>query len=198
MALTGETRWVGRGFEARLRTGLRFAWSMRRLPLLLTVGWLMLGGHLIAQNQPPPPPPESRDFDFWVGDWEVSTPDGKVVGFNRIEPILGGRVLRESYTTKGAFAGHSFNSFNAPAARWEQFWVDNSGTVLHLKGGLNQAGEMVLSGERTTTDGTVIDRITWTPNEDASVRQHWELSADDGETWQTLFDGTYRLRSDKK
>ncbi len=128
----------------------------------------------------------------------MSTPDGKVVGNNRIEPILGGRVLRESYSTKGAFAGHSFNSYNAPAKRWEQFWVDNSGTVLHLKGGLNEAGEMVLSGERVTAEGTATDRITWTPNEDGSVRQHWELSPDHGETWRTLFDGTYRLKSAEK
>lgn len=128
----------------------------------------------------------------------MSTPDGKVVGNNRIEPILGGRVLRESYSTKGAFAGHSFNSYNAPAKRWEQFWVDNSGTVLHLKGGLNEAGEMVLSGERVTAEGTVTDRITWTPNEDGSVRQHWELSPDQGETWRILFDGTYRLKSAEK
>lgn len=171
---------------------------MRRLPLFLLLGCFTPGGPLGAQN-PPPPPPEVRDFDFWIGEWEVSTPDGTVAGHNLIEPILGGRVLRESYTTKGAFAGHSFNSFNASADRWEQFWVDNSGTVLHLKGGLNEAGEMVLSGERLTAEGhTVTDRITWTPHQDGSVRQHWELTTDGGQTWQTLFDGTYRRRAAKE
>lgn len=156
----------------------------------------MLGSVSPAQNEPPAAPSQTRDFDFWLGDWEVTTPDGEVAGYNRIESILEGRVLRESYTTKGAFAGHSYNSYNAPAARWEQFWVDNSGTVLHLRGGLNEAGQMVLAGERMTRAGAAVtDRITWTPHPDGSVRQHWELSSDKGETWETLFDGTYRPRT---
>jgi hypothetical protein len=38
-------------------------------------------------------------------------------------------------------------------------------------------------------------RITWTPSPDGSeVRQHWEVSSDDGVTWQTAFDGHYRRR----
>ena len=36
------------------------------------------------------------------------------------------------------------------------------------------------------------ERITWTPNADGSVRQHWETSTDDGKTWKTSFDGLYR------
>lgn len=162
---------------------------MRRLLPLLVV---CLGSPLWAQQGPPPVPPEARQFDFWVGNWEVSA-NGQVQGYNRIDSILGGRVLHENYTTKGAFAGHSYNSYNAPAKRWEQFWVDNSGTVLHITGGLNDAGQMVLTGDRVGPDGkTVTDRITWTPNEDGTVRQHWEVNADGGEGWQTVFDGTYR------
>lgn len=162
---------------------------MRRLLPLIAV---CLSPLLWAQSGPPPVPPEARHFDFWIGSWEVSA-NGQVQGFNRIDSILGGRVLHENYTTKGAFAGHSYNSYNAPAGRWEQFWVDNSGTVLHITGGLNEDGEMVLSGERVSPQGqAVTDRITWTPNEDGTVRQHWEVSSDGGDTWQTVFDGTYR------
>ncbi len=161
--------------------------SLPRLPLLA----VLLGGIVHAQN-PPPAPPEARQFDFWIGTWEVSA-QGKVVGRNQIESIHNGRVLHESYTTNGAFAGNSYNSYNVGAKRWEQFWIDNSGTVLHITGGLNEAGQMVLSGERTGPQGKEItDRITWTPNEDGTVRQHWEVSSDEGANWQTAFDGTYR------
>ena len=42
------------------------------------------------------------------------------------------------------------------------------------------------------TRGTVkAFRGTWTPNPDGSVRQHFEISADDGATWTTWFDGKY-------
>ena len=35
------------------------------------------------------------------------------------------------------------------------------------------------------------NRITWTPNEDGSVRQLWEATKDSGGTWVILFDGQY-------
>ncbi|GAB5559476.1 MAG: hypothetical protein SynsKO_11230 [Synoicihabitans sp.] len=160
-----------------------------RLPFIVIAGLLAL---VSSAQQLPPVPAESRHFDFWIGVWEVTTPDGKVAGRNDIKSILGGRVLQENYTTPGAFAGHSYNSYNAPKKQWEQFWVDNSGTVLHLVGGVNEQGQMVLSGDRVTPQGdTVKDRITWTPNDDGTVRQHWEMSTDGGEVWSTLFDGTY-------
>ena len=36
------------------------------------------------------------------------------------------------------------------------------------------------------------ERISWTPNADGSVRQHWQARAAGGEEWSTVFDGTYR------
>ena len=38
---------------------------------------------------------------------------------------------------------------------------------------------------------SVMQRITWTPAGDGSVRQLWELSNDAGATWTILFDGRY-------
>jgi hypothetical protein len=55
---------------------------------------------------------------------------------------------------------------------------------------------MVLEGRQDRPDpktGIVQrERITWTPNSDGSVRQHWESSTDNGKSWQTGFDGLYR------
>jgi hypothetical protein len=36
-----------------------------------------------------------------------------------------------------------------------------------------------------------IQRITWAPQADGSVRQLWESSKDGGRTWSTAFDGKY-------
>ena len=162
-----------------------------RLPFFLGITVAAL---VSSAQQLPPVPDESNQFDFWVGHWKVTTPDGKIAGHNDIKSILGGRVVQENYTTPGLFAGHSYNSYDAGKKRWEQFWVDNSGTALHLVGGLDDDGQMILSGERVNPNGeTMIDRITWTPNADGSVRQHWEVSADSRVSWSTLFDGKYVL-----
>lgn len=135
--------------------------------------------------------PEYRHFDFWVGDWEVSNPSGKVVGHNHISSLYGGCVLREEYDTPGAYAGTSINLYDAKRGQWHQTWMDNQGQALHLWGGL-QGEAMVLQSE-PDADGNA-NRITWTPLEDGRVRQLWESSSDGGGTWTVAFDGYYKKK----
>lgn len=134
---------------------------------------------------------EYRQFDFWIGAWEVRDPDGEVVGRNTIKPVLGGCALKESWRGVGDSRGYSFNTYDRAAERWHQTWVDANGLLLQLDGGLED-GSMVLRGEMPSPDdGTVLTRIAWTPKDNGHVRQHWESSRDGGETWETVFDGLY-------
>jgi hypothetical protein len=136
--------------------------------------------------------PEHRQFDFWIGEWSVTSPAGKAAGRNRITPILGGCALREEWTGASGTHGTSLNAWDATSKKWRQTWVDDSGMVLLLSGGV-QSGSMVLQGDVPGDAGRPArQRITWTPRPDGAVRQHWESSADGGRTWKTEFDGTYR------
>ena len=40
-----------------------------------------------------------RQFDFWIGEWTVTTPDGKLAGHNSITQGHNGCTLREHYKT---------------------------------------------------------------------------------------------------
>jgi hypothetical protein len=151
--------------------------------------FLLLAMSLSAQTpppSPPPPPPESHQFDFWIGDWEVTNPAGKIAGVNKIEPMANGRGLLESWTGASGYSGKSLNAYNAKTKQWHQFWVGSDGGVLELKGGLDPKGNMVLA--------EASNRITWTPNADGSVRQLWETTKDGGKTWVVAFDGLYRKK----
>jgi len=140
--------------------------------------------------------PGHRSFDFWVGEWQVHTPDGKHVGTNRIAKEYDGCVIHERYTSVLAFKGESLNTYDAGRGVWHQTWVDNAGTLLVLEGGMHD-GSMVLEGTVTKDGTTTRHRITWTPGEDGSVRQLWE-SQDAGGSWSTVFDGRYtRLRGEQ-
>lgn len=146
---------------------------------------------------PAPPPcaaPEFRQFDFWLGDWEVEV-GGQVGGTNRISRLYGDCILREEYqTTNGRFVGTSLNGFDPGRKVWHQTWVDNQGTVLLLDGRFEQ-GRMRLEGKtKTAAGGEQLERITWTPNADGTVRQQWEQSTDGGKSWTTAFDGLYRKK----
>lgn len=135
--------------------------------------------------------PAHRQFDFWVGNWKVSKPDGKPAGANRITSILGGCALREEWTGASGTRGTSLNMYDEGAKKWRQTWVDDGGTALLLTGELS-GGKMVLQGDTAGEGGqTVRQRITWTPLSDGRVQQLWDSSGDGGKTWKTEFDGIY-------
>lgn len=145
----------------------------------------------VAEEAPAPAPEAPapcsgeafHQFDFWIGDWDVYGAPGRPPGRNTITALHDGCVIRESYEN-GRYTGMSMNYYDAEADKWHQLWIDNQGLILPLEGGWN--GEsMILANDRS--------RITWTPNEDGSVRQLWEQT-EDGETWQTVFDGKYVRR----
>lgn len=134
---------------------------------------------------------EYRQFDFWIGEWDVYQPDGTLVGTNRITLILGTCVLLENWKGKSGMEGWSFNNYDRAEKKWHQNWVDSHGSRLDLVGTL-VGKSMVLSGDQVGTDGTTtMNRITWEPIDANRVRQLWEQSKDGGKTWTVAFDGQY-------
>ena len=135
--------------------------------------------------------PEFHQFDFWIGEWQV-TAGGSVAGSNRIEPLLDGCALAEHWTSATGGRGESLNFYDRASGRWHQAWTDARGQALLMSGGLFE-GSMVMRTEPVTAaDGTVrVHRTMWTPLPDGTVRQHWETSTDGGVTWTTVFDGLY-------
>lgn len=146
---------------------------------------------------PPPPPsrcegPEHRQFDFWLGSWQVLNPKGEPSGFSEISKAAGGCVILERWL--GGDGGVSLNYYSRIDSVWHQVWVGRDGGALYLKGGL-QNGAMVMTGEdRQTPRGITRDRIRWTPLPEGDVLQEWEVSSNGGKTWEKAFSGRYRKR----
>jgi hypothetical protein len=141
--------------------------------------------------------PEFHQFDFWVGDWTVVGPKGKVVGTNTIDRPLGACVLQEHWSGAGGTHGSSFNIYDPTRKQWHQTWVDDQGTLLLLDGSFAN-GKMTLTGPSVDQQGAkIINRIVWQIEQgDANrVRQTWDTSADGGKTWQVVFDGHYTRKA---
>ena len=174
--------------------------TIRLRPLArLAAGMLVLAAATPSAQTPAPAPrtdcsaPEHRQFDFWMGSWDV-TVQGKPAGTNRIESDLKGCVLVEHWTAARGGRGTSLNFYDRDTRRWHQTWMDDQGNALRLTGALRD-GRMVLEStpQRQADGTTVVQRITWSREADGSVRQMWEQSADT-KTWTTLFDGRYARR----
>jgi len=184
---------------ARLRATTDSTIMLRSLLLaLLPFGWMLCHwGGAIAQTVPAPKPAPCskaphRQFDFWLGRWEVADPAGKVVGHNRIELAHDGCVLIEHWQSVAGVSGTSLNLYDRDRGKWHQSWVDSSGGLLLLDGGFAD-GAMVLTGESPDESGKpVLQRIAWRAQPDGIVRQLWESSNDGGGTWAVVFDGRYR------
>jgi len=135
--------------------------------------------------------PEAAQFDFWLGDWQVSSPQGQVVGENHVTSDLEGCVVRESWTSAFGSHGTSVNFYDPATRKWHQVWTSDIGSITHYVGMLVD-GQMRFEakGFGDANGESRYRRMTFTPNPDGSVRQFIEDSVD-GQVWTVSFDGLY-------
>lgn len=142
-------------------------------------------------NQPCMAKAEHRQFDFWVGDWEVKSAQGQPLGTNKIERLVEGCLLLENWTGAQGGSGKSINFFDGTTGKWHQTWVGFQGNVVNLDG---EYKEGVLRFTGTTKQGRgpeTLERLTFFNLGPDRVRQLWEQSTDAGKTWNIAFDGYY-------
>ena len=160
----------------------------------------VLPGRVAVAQVPAAAPPacrsaEHRQFDFWIGEWDVFLPNGSKAGDSRIESISAGCALLENWSGRGGFSGKSLNSYDSEDKRWHQSWVDSTGSRLELAGVFADK-RMVLASAPAAAGSApgAVQRIAWSASDDGGVRQLWESSADGGKTWTVQFDGRYVRR----
>jgi hypothetical protein len=116
--------------------------------------------------------PMHRQFDFWLGQWNVFNPAGTQVGTNVVTEELDGCVVAEHWTAQNGSRGRSINTYDAETGQWHQTWVSQITLGnLRMAGGLEN-GEMVLHGVRNSIYGfPFFDDYTWTVLAPDTVRQ---------------------------
>ena len=139
-----------------------------------------------------------REFDFWVGKWEVHDAKGTLVGVNTITREESGCVLIERWRGEKGSTGMSINYVDKITGEWVQSWHAAGGYQILIRGGLTDEG-MLLSGtiHYIANGQTAPFRGLWTAMPDGRVRQYFEQSNDDGATWDPWFEGFYsRIATD--
>ena len=152
---------------------------------------------LVQHNAAPCDDAEFKQFDFWIGDWQVaSAPDGHEAGSSHISKEMSGCVVWENWTSAGLpYAGKSYNAYNSSLKRWEQFWVDNSQGMIFFYGNLKDGVMDFWTDEIPQPSGPNMRRhlqfFNLAPD---TVRQFSQRSTDGGKTWTVEYDFTYRRR----
>lgn len=133
----------------------------------------------------------NHQFDFWVGDWTVTTKDGKPAGTDLVTRDYDGCVVIEHWHGAHGTNGEALNTFLPDSNQWQQTWTDNTGLTLFLIGKM-QGNSMVLSQTHFVNGKQTIDRVAWTPLADGRVREYWDESTDSGAHWKPVFDGYFK------
>jgi hypothetical protein len=131
--------------------------------------------------------PEFRQFDYWLGEWDVEI-GGQKAAKSSIQLILDDCVIFENYSSSIGYAGKSFSIYDAAHKKWEQRYVDTGG-AFHLWSGGLENGVMTF---RWDHDGS-FNRMTYTKEGPDRVRQVLETSSD-GKIWAKTYDGLYIRR----
>lgn len=160
---------------------------------------LVLATPALAQAAPVEPPPgelckpaEYKAFDFAIGHFRMTAHGGPLAGHLRMAPMLLRCAVRGHW--RGAIAGRGEVTtwYDRFQQRWHQIYINDDGHPLMMSGGV-QDGALVFTGVNTFFDGRVgLHRMSWSPLPGGGLRQHWELSMDDGMTWETLIDARGR------
>jgi hypothetical protein len=170
-----------------------------------------------AAPAPPPKPfdcsaPEHRQFDFWVGEWDV-VPNAGATGAtgaagaprqpssNVVQKAHRGCVIIENWDDRVGGTGQSFNVFDRVTRQWHQTWVDSTGGLHQYSGGLED-GNMVFIGEvplppASRFQGRRTVRLSFMPMGPDRVRQFSESLNSDG-TWSVNYDLIYTRRAKAK
>ena len=154
----------------------------------------------MTQTPPPCTGAESSQFDFWLGDWDLTWPAEQTGGTagetgrgtNRIQRLFGNCAVEENFQTEdGEFKGRSVSVYDPRDALWRQTWVDNMGSYLLFTGGLD--GEnMELRTAAVERDGdTVLNRMVFIEIQTNGFRWEWQGSRDGAESWADLWTITY-------
>lgn len=169
----------------------------------------LLGTAAAAQTPPgqpapaaPPSPacetPEHRQFDYWVGYWDVyRTGTDTLVAHSLIERRYAGCAIRENWMPLRNQGGGSFSIWHPATRQWRQLWVDSSNGWVEFTGGIvNGAMELTgpWAGSGPNGENGIV-RMRYDRGENGAVRQHGDVSIDNGRTWAPSFDFTYRPSS---
>lgn len=128
-----------------------------------------------------------RQFDFWLGEWDATWGDGEH-GTNSVYRDFDGHVIVENFDGRPAteFQGMSISVYDVKDGVWRQTWVDNEGNYLDFVGGF---ADGCMDLRRRTPEG--LFRMLWSDIGRDAFDWRWQRSADDGETWETLWEIGY-------
>jgi hypothetical protein len=160
---------------------------------------LVLGRAVLPQRPAGCTNPEHRQFDFWLGEWDVS-PSGSTSGATMAESSITladqGCVIIEHWRPFGGAHGHSLNMYDPATQAWHQTWMAAAPLRTEYRGRFENG---VMSFEALTPLPGIPEgarsRMNFKALDANTVRQWGEQLSAGATEWTTTWDLTYRRRA---
>jgi hypothetical protein len=140
--------------------------------------------------------PESRQLDYWIGDWTVTIPGGSGSSASKVYLSLDKCLVVESWDNGKGHNGENMFAYSSDDKSWRGMFADNQGRVHVFVDAKVASGCAEFYGPSRGPNGEdVLNRITVVRITRDRVDQRWEKSTDHGITWTTAYRGEYRRKS---
>lgn len=159
---------------------------------------IIQGGAVMPQRPAGCTSAESRQFDFWLGEWDVSPGQSPVIVAESVITLHDqGCVILENWRPFRNAHGHSINAYDVINEKWRQTWVDASGRITQYAGAQDGDGVMRLDNLGSGLgDGRPTERrrMNFARVDENTVRQWGERYDEAAQVWNTEWAFLYRRR----
>ena len=141
----------------------------------------------------------AREFDFWIGEWNVYvTGTTALAGHSVVQKISGGCALLENWNSSLS-EGKSMNYIDDSTGKWKQVWVGSypNGKQDFINGVYSDSAMRFIFTTRDAQGVINQGKFTFFNEGTNQVRQLSETSADNGKTWIVNYDFTYIRKLEK-
>ena len=124
-------------------------------------------------------------LDFMLGDWSVERSNGQAFGAATVEHESSGCLTTMHFTTRKGYEAIAYTYFDALEFQFFRTYIDSEGERLELRGFVLD-GALVLEGVEPDPTGTPVNvRVSIRDETPDRITEHWEVSMDGGQTWNT-------------
>lgn len=156
--------------------------------LLVAVAMLCLSIAAPAQNSPCAGNSGSRQLDYWLGHWSISSPGSADSASSRVTLDLDKCVVVENWDGGRGHVGENIFGYNPESKSWMGFFADNRGHIHVFDHGRVSEGSAEFEGPSLNENGeAVLNRIRIVQLAPGKVEQTWDKSTDKGVTWKSQF-----------